>query len=432
VIEYSTKVDANAALDTQLDTNVASSLTAPETGLASATAPVFVTGVDLSVKQSGPSRMSPGVPITYTLTVANSGKAAAPNVNVLAMLPLGSRHLSGGVLVPNTQIVSFTLPSLAAGAQVKLNYSVALDAPTSAAVNAAGVQSPAIIGGDVAADGAWPWQAALWNNVSNSWYGCGGSLIAPGWVLTAAHCVASSGGVVDVPAAALSVVVGVNDLTKVDQGQRIPVTQVIANPQFSVVTDFDADVALLRLAHPAVLNAKVQVVPLVTPFDAGLYAPERPTVVTGWGTLTAGQPDYPDQLYQVEVPVVAPDICRFAYAATGAVVNNNMLCAGLAQGGKDSCQGDSGGPLVVRAGTGWKQAGIVSWGNGCAEPGLPGVYTRLVNFLQYVSDVQNTLTTRDYFVTDVSGLPGHSAFGTNAISTLVKPVRAFLPIVGKK
>ncbi len=109
-----------------------------------------------------------------------------------------------------------------------------------------------------------------------------------------------------------------------------------------------------------------------------------------------------------------------------------MLCAGLPQGGKDSCQGDSGGPLVVRAGTGWKQAGIVSWGNGCAEPGLPGVYTRLVNYLQYVSDVQNTLTTRAYLAADATGLPGHSSSGTSVISTLVKPVRSFLPIIGKK
>ena len=223
-----------------------------------------------------------------------------------------------------------------------------------------------------------------------------------------------------------------NDLTKIDQGQRIQVTQVIANPRFSVVAAYDSDVALLRLAHPAVLNAKVQVVPLVTPFDAGLYAPERPSVVTGWGTLTAGQPDYPDQLYQVEVPIVEQNTCRFAYTAAGEDVTSNMLCAGLAQGGKDSCQGDSGGPLVVRAGTGWKQAGIVSWGNGCAEPGLPGVYTRLVNFLQYVSDVQNTLTTRGFLVTDDTGLPGHSDIGANVISTLVKPVRSFLPVVGKR
>ncbi len=436
VLEFSTRVDDNAPLDTQLDTTVASSLTAPATRSATATAPVFVTGVELAITQSGPTRMSPGVPITYTLTVANRGKAAAANVNVLAQLPLGAKHLSGGVLLPNNAIVSFTLPSLAAGAQAKLNYSVALDTAAAAGANggvtAAGGQSPAIIGGDVAADGAWPWQAALWDNAGSSWYGCGGSLIAPGWVLTAAHCVADAGGVVQVPAAALSVVLGVNDLTKVGEGQRIQVTQVIANPQFSVVTPFDADVALLRLAHPAALNAKVQVVPLVTPFDGGLYAPERPVVVTGWGTRTAGRPDYPDRLVQVEVPIVEQNTCRFAYAASGAVVNSNMLCAGLAQGGKDSCQGDSGGPLVVRAGSGWKQAGIVSWGNGCAEPGLPGIYTRLVNFLQYVSDVQNTLTTRDYFATDATSLPGHSSRGTNVVSTLVKPVRSFLPIVGKK
>jgi secreted trypsin-like serine protease len=230
----------------------------------------------------------------------------------------------------------------------------------------------------------------------------------------------------------MSVVLGVNDLTKVAQGQRIQVTQIIAHPDYEVATAFDADVALLRLAAPAVLNDKVQIVPLVTPWDAGLYAPDTLATVTGWGTLTPGQPDYPDKLYQVTVPIVDQAACRFGYGAQGETVTLNMLCAGLPEGGKDSCQGDSGGPLVVPAGTGWKQAGIVSWGNGCGLPGLPGVYTRLANFLTYVSDTQNTLTTRGFVVSDGTGLPGHADLGAGVISTLVKPVRAYLPIIGKR
>jgi uncharacterized repeat protein (TIGR01451 family) len=432
VLSYSTTVDANVPLDTELDTTVTSSLSAPGTKIAVTSSPVFVTGVELAVSQSGPNRVSPGFPITYTLTVTNSGAAAATNVNVQAQLPLGAKHVAGGALLPNN-VVSFTLPSLAAGAQAKLNYSFMLETVAAATdLGAASAQSPAIIGGEVAADGAWPWQVALWDNAGNTWWGCGGSLIAPNWVLTAAHCVAEPGGDIPFSPSLLSVVAGVNDLTKVDQGQRIPVTQIIAHPDYALTTDYDADVALLRLASPVTLNAKVQVVPLVTQFDAALYAPNVPSVVTGWGTLTSGQPDYPDKLYQVEVPIVEQNTCVFTYAAVNGVVNDNMLCAGVPAGGKDSCQGDSGGPLVVRAGNGWKQAGIVSWGNGCGLPGLPGVYTRLAQFLTYVSDVQNTLTSRGYFVTDNTNLPGHFDFGSSVTSTLVKPIRSYLPIIGKR
>lgn len=109
-------------------------------------APVFVAGVELSVTQTGPSCVLPGVPITYTLTVANNGRAAASNVSVLAQLAAGIKtSVWWCVSPPNGEGVSFTLPSLAAGVgQVKLNYSVALDTSTTAALNAAGVQSPAL------------------------------------------------------------------------------------------------------------------------------------------------------------------------------------------------------------------------------------------------------------------------------------------------
>jgi secreted trypsin-like serine protease len=230
----------------------------------------------------------------------------------------------------------------------------------------------------------------------------------------------------------LSVVLGVNDLTQTPAGQRIAVAQIVAHPEFDIATAYDADVALLRLAAPAVPNARVQVLPLVTAFDGALQAPGVPATVTGWGTRTAGQGDYPDLLYQVAVPIVDPPVCAFTYAAKNLLVNGNMLCAGLAAGGKDSCQGDSGGPLVVRAGNGWKQAGIVSWGEGCGLPGLPGIYTRLTQFLGYIGDVQNTLATRAYFVSDGTGLPGHAAQGEGVVTTLVKPLRTFLPVIGKR
>ncbi len=90
--------------------------------------------------------------------------------------------------------------------------------------------------------------------------------------------------------------------------------------------------------------------------------------------------DYPERLQEVELPVVDREICNAPEAYDGSITEN-MLCAGYAQGGEDSCKGDSGGPLMVfsEEQDGWVQTGVVSWGEGCAEPNHYGVYTHLSN-----------------------------------------------------
>jgi len=100
--------------------------------------------------------------------------------------------------------------------------------------------------------------------------------------------------------------------------------------------------------------------------------------VTGWGSTIATGGGYPRPLYQVQVPLVSSTDCNDANSY-GGEVTPRMICAGLTQGGKDSCDGDSGGPLVVKdAQGGWRlQAGIVSWGDGCARKNKFGVYSRV-------------------------------------------------------
>jgi uncharacterized repeat protein (TIGR01451 family) len=118
-------------------------------------------------------------------------------------------------------------------------------------------------------------------------------------------------------------------------------------------------------------------------------------MVTGWGNR-AGQPspgglDYPETLHQVEIPILANETCNDALAAEFLPpdITENMMCAGLLyKGGRGACFGDSGGPLMVQDPTtnNWNLAGLVSWGYGCALPGLPGVYTRVSQFTSWVTE----------------------------------------------
>ena len=105
-------------------------------------------------------------------------------------------------------------------------------------------------------------------------------------------------------------------------------------------------------------------------------------VVSGWGAL-ASDGGIPDRLQAVNLPLVSEAECRQAYPGQ---ITGGMICAGLPEGGRDSCQGDSGGPLVVRglSERHWQLAGVVSWGAGCAEPGLYGVYARVATYLDWI------------------------------------------------
>jgi len=87
-------------------------------------------------------------------------------------------------------------------------------------------------------------------------------------------------------------------------------------------------------------------------------------------------------LRQVVVPIISQDACRESY---GKNLTDNMMCAGYMEGGKDSCQGDSGGPLVCKKGDRWWQYGITSWGEGCAKPNFPGIYSDVVKFLPWIT-----------------------------------------------
>jgi trypsin len=230
-------------------------------------------------------------------------------------------------------------------------------APTDARV----IFRPRIVGGTTAGAADNPFQMALLTrNVGNNAAAqfCGGTLVRPNVVVTAAHC---------------------SDFVQADQvqvltetrrldgtGVRRDVTQIAIHPSWNPGT-FDNDVAVWRLASDATG------IPLAT-----LAKEDGPVggnlLVTGWGALTEGGTS-PADLQRVGVPLTDRTNCNDANSYAGAITDR-MLCAGPDAGGRDSCQGDSGGPLT-RGANNTVLTGVVSWGTGCARPNLFGIYTRV-------------------------------------------------------
>ena len=231
--------------------------------------------------------------------------------------------------------------------------------------------SASIVGGEEAEAGAWPWMVSIQDP---SIHDCGASLIAPNWVLTAAHCTDGT-----VPRN-LRAVVGRHDLT-MNQGEVIEISEIHVHPDFDDAT-LDADVSLVKLVSPA----SEQSIAYARPEDAALFAPGESATITGWGDL-AEIGGSPDRLHEVTIPIVSNDVANQPQSYAGEVTDN-MMAAGLPQGGRDSCQGDSGGPMMVSDGHGgFIQAGIVSWGDGCARPNKYGIYTRIANFAGWIDSI---------------------------------------------
>lgn len=235
-----------------------------------------------------------------------------------------------------------------------------------------------IVGGQSASIVDHPWQISLQGSFGGHF--CGGSIIDPSWILTAAHCVEGSS------ASSLRVVAGITRLSQANSGQVRSVAQVISYPGY-IAPEYGRDAALLRLSAPLDLStATVRAIGLVTPNDeaAGLTAAGVNARVSGWGSLSSGGGS-PDNLQAVTVPLVSQAAAQSAYR--GETITADQLGAGvLGVGGRDACQGDSGGPLTVPDGAGARRlAGVVSWGYGCGDRRYPGLYARVASFTTWIA-----------------------------------------------
>ncbi|XP_053605954.1 transmembrane protease serine 9-like [Plodia interpunctella] len=232
-----------------------------------------------------------------------------------------------------------------------------------------------IVGGFEAGNNEFPWMARL--TYFKRFY-CGGMLINDRYVLTAAHCVKGFMWFM------IKVTFGEhNRCNSTTRPETRFALRAIAN-KFTL-SNFDNDIALLRLNERVPISDAIK--PICLPSNnQELYVGVK-ALAAGWGTLTEeGKPSC--TLQEVEVPVMSNQQCR-STKYTNNMITDNMLCAGYPDTGKkDSCQGDSGGPLIAerKFDTRYELIGVVSWGNGCARPGYPGVYTRVTNYLDWIKE----------------------------------------------
>ncbi|KUM75320.1 S1 family peptidase [Streptomyces curacoi] len=234
-----------------------------------------------------------------------------------------------------------------------------LSAPTAEAA------SSRIVGGTTTTTTAYPFMMQITDASQNQF--CGGTLVSANKVVTAAHCM------VDETTSSVRVVGG-RTYRNGTNGTVSRVSDIWIHPDYTDVTQGN-DIAVLTLST----SMPYTPASYVDSSDTGVYATGATARIIGWGTTSSGGSSS-NQLRTATVPVVSNSSCASSYGSN--FIASDMVCAGPTSGGVDTCQGDSGGPLLI----GGVLAGITSWGEGCAQAGYPGIYTRLTTFSDEVTE----------------------------------------------
>lgn len=225
-----------------------------------------------------------------------------------------------------------------------------------------------IVGGVDSDISVTPWQVAVMD--SQYYQYCGGSIVNESWVLTAAHCEVAVGDKIGAGHSKLT--------TMRTSGQIRTVVQAITFPGY-VTSEQGKDVMLVKVNAPFDLSGpNAKAVAIATESDATYFAAGAVATVTGWGTLRSNGSS-PNQLQRVELDISTAAAVRASY---GQLTADQL---GAYRSGKDSCQGDSGGPLTVKKNGTPILVGVVSWGEGCAEPNTPGMYSRVPSFSPWIT-----------------------------------------------
>jgi len=234
-----------------------------------------------------------------------------------------------------------------------------------------------VVGGHDARPGAWPWQASL--QTTRGFHFCGGSLIHPQWILTAAHCVEGQS------AGRIRVVLGEQNLgIREGNEQIISPAQIIAHERFKQGGWMHNDVALIKLSRPAQLNQRVNLVCLPEP---GEDEQGNECFVSGWGYTRKTSDSSgvsPKILQEVSGPIWRYADCKAKWATANFEVNPKVYCFGNTNGQNYGvCNGDSGGPMSCPSARGWKVVGVAHFAEGRCK-NLPGAYTKVEPYLDWI------------------------------------------------